>query len=93
LAAGFRALFDELSGSDDVSPLNRAALSDSFDGVDPRSLIVRDTSSVAVGDASLFPTIVPAHPVGTTMARRRPSRRYLGGSVVSDGGHNRHLPC
>ncbi|HEY6417383.1 MAG TPA: GMC family oxidoreductase [Candidatus Binataceae bacterium] len=45
-----------------------AALSDGSGGVDPRSLILRGTRNVAVVDASLIPTIVPAHPVGTIMA-------------------------
>ena len=44
------------------------ALSDGTGGVDPATLIVRGTSNVAVVDASLIPTIVPAHPVGTIMA-------------------------
>ena len=44
------------------------ALSDGPGGVDPATLIVRGTSNVAVVDASLIPTIVPAHPVGTIMA-------------------------
>lgn len=44
------------------------ALSDGPGGVDPTSLIVRGTTNVAVVDASLIPTIVPAHPVGTIMA-------------------------
>ena len=44
------------------------ALSDGAGGVDPATLIVRGTSNVAVVDASLIPTIVPAHPVGTIMA-------------------------
>jgi choline dehydrogenase len=43
-------------------------LSDGTGGVDPVTLIVRGTSNVAVVDASLIPTIVPAHPVGTVMA-------------------------
>lgn len=45
-----------------------AALSDGAGGVDPATLIVRGTTNVAVVDASLIPTIVPAHPVGTIMA-------------------------
>jgi choline dehydrogenase-like flavoprotein len=45
-----------------------AALSDGPGGVDPATLIVRGTTNVAVVDASLIPTIVPAHPVGTIMA-------------------------
>jgi cellobiose dehydrogenase (acceptor) len=45
-----------------------AALSDGPGGVDPGTLIVRNTTNVAVVDASLIPTIVPAHPVGTIMA-------------------------
>jgi GMC oxidoreductase len=44
------------------------ALSDGAGGVDPATFIVRGTSNVAVVDASLIPTIVPAHPVGTIMA-------------------------
>jgi choline dehydrogenase-like flavoprotein len=44
------------------------ALSDGPGGVDPATLIVRGTSNVAVVDASLIPTIVPAHPVGTILA-------------------------
>jgi cellobiose dehydrogenase (acceptor) len=45
-----------------------AALSDGAGGVDPATLIVRGTTNVAVVDASLIPTIIPAHPVGTIMA-------------------------
>ena len=45
-----------------------AALNDGSDGVDPATLLVRGTTNVAVVDASLIPTIVPAHPVGTIMA-------------------------
>ena len=45
-----------------------AALSDGAGGVDPKTLLLRGTSNVAVVDASLIPTIVPAHPVGTIMA-------------------------
>lgn len=45
-----------------------AALSEGPGGVDPATLIVRGTTNVAVVDASLIPTIVPAHPVGTIMA-------------------------
>jgi cellobiose dehydrogenase (acceptor) len=45
-----------------------AALSDGAAGVDPATLILRGTRNVAVVDASLIPTIVPAHPVGTIMA-------------------------
>lgn len=45
-----------------------AALSDDEGGVDPKTLILRGTKNVAVVDASLIPTIVPAHPVGTIMA-------------------------
>ena len=45
-----------------------AALSDGPGGVNPKTLIVRGTTNVAVVDASLIPTIVPAHPVGTIMA-------------------------
>ncbi len=45
-----------------------AALSDGAGGVDPKTLILRGTTNVAVVDASLIPTIVPAHPVGTIMA-------------------------
>jgi choline dehydrogenase-like flavoprotein len=45
-----------------------AALSDDDGGVDPRNLILRGTRNVAVVDASLIPTIVPAHPVGTIMS-------------------------
>lgn len=44
------------------------ALSDGEGGVDPATLTVRGTANVAVVDASLIPTIVPAHPVGTIMA-------------------------
>jgi choline dehydrogenase-like flavoprotein len=44
------------------------ALSDGPGGVDPQTLILRGTQNVAVVDASLIPTIVPAHPVGTIMA-------------------------
>ena len=45
-----------------------APLSDTTAGVDPATLILRGTTNVAVVDASLIPTIVPAHPVGTIMA-------------------------
>ncbi len=44
------------------------ALSDGPGGVNPETLVVRGTTNVAVVDASLIPTIVPAHPVGTIMA-------------------------
>ena len=44
------------------------ALSEGTGGVDPATLIVRGTSNVGVADASLIPSIVPAHPVGTIMA-------------------------
>ncbi|MGH7906835.1 MAG: GMC family oxidoreductase N-terminal domain-containing protein [Candidatus Binataceae bacterium] len=43
-------------------------LSDGADGVDPATLILRGTTNVAVVDASLMPTITPAHPIGTIMA-------------------------
>jgi choline dehydrogenase-like flavoprotein len=43
-------------------------LSDGPGGVDPATLLLRGTQNVAVVDASLIPTIVPAHPVGTIMA-------------------------
>lgn len=45
-----------------------APLIDGTGGVDPSTLIVRGTTNVAVVDASLIPTVVPAHPVGTIMA-------------------------
>src|SRR5262249_52383593 len=45
-----------------------ARLSTGNGGVDPTSLILKGTKNVAVVDASLIPTIVPAHPVGTIMA-------------------------
>ncbi len=45
-----------------------AALSDGPAGVNPRTLILRGTKNVAVVDASLIPSIVPGHPVGTIMA-------------------------
>ena len=45
-----------------------AALSDGPGGVDPATLLLRGTKNVAVVDASLLPTIVTAHPVGTIMA-------------------------
>jgi choline dehydrogenase-like flavoprotein len=45
-----------------------APLNDGTGGVDPASLILRGTQNVAVVDASLIPTVVPAHPVGTIMA-------------------------
>jgi choline dehydrogenase-like flavoprotein len=45
-----------------------AALSNGPGGVDPATLMLRGTTNVAVVDASLIPTIVPAHPVGTIMA-------------------------
>ena len=45
-----------------------AALSDGPGGVNPKTLIVRGTTNVAVVDASLSPTIVVGHPVGTIMA-------------------------
>ena len=44
------------------------ALSDGPGGVNPKTLIVRGTTNVTVVDASLIPTIVAAHPVGTIMA-------------------------
>lgn len=43
-----------------------AALSDQPSDVDPT--ILRGTENVAVVDASLIPTVVTAHPVGTIMA-------------------------
>jgi choline dehydrogenase-like flavoprotein len=45
-----------------------AVLTDGPGGVDPKTLILRGTQNVAVVDASLIPTVVPAHPVGTIMA-------------------------
>ena len=45
-----------------------ARLIDGPGGVDPETLILRGTENIAVVDASLIPTIVPAHPVGTIMA-------------------------
>jgi cellobiose dehydrogenase (acceptor) len=45
-----------------------APLTDGAGGVDPATLIVRGTTNVAVVDASLIPTIIPGHPVGTIMA-------------------------
>src|SRR5271169_2056559 len=45
-----------------------AALSAGPGGVDPVTLILRGTSNVAVVDASLIPTSVVGHPVGTIMA-------------------------
>jgi len=45
-----------------------AALSDGPGGVDPATLVLRGTKNVAVVDASLLPTNVAAHPVGTIMA-------------------------
>jgi choline dehydrogenase-like flavoprotein len=45
-----------------------AGLSEGPGGVDPNKLILRATTNVAVVDASIIPTIVPAHPVGTIMA-------------------------
>ena len=45
-----------------------APLSAGPGGVHPGTLILRGTSNVAVVDASLIPTIVPAHPIGTIMA-------------------------
>ncbi|MHB8382985.1 MAG: GMC family oxidoreductase N-terminal domain-containing protein [Candidatus Binataceae bacterium] len=45
-----------------------AALSAGPGGVDPATLILRGTTNVAIVDASLIPTIVPAHPIGTIMA-------------------------
>jgi cellobiose dehydrogenase (acceptor) len=45
-----------------------AALSAGPGGVNPKTLILRGTRNVAVVDASLIPTIVPGHPVGTIMA-------------------------
>ena len=44
------------------------ALSNGPGGADPKTLIVRGTTNVAVVDASLIPTSVVAHPVGTIMA-------------------------
>ena len=43
-------------------------LTDGPGGVDPATLILRGTKNVAVVDASLLPTCVAAHPVGTIMA-------------------------
>jgi cellobiose dehydrogenase (acceptor) len=45
-----------------------AALSGGPGGVDPGTLILRGTTNVAVVDASLIPTSVVGHPVGTIMA-------------------------
>lgn len=45
-----------------------APLSDGPGGTDPATLILRGTTNVAVVDASLCPTVVAAHPVGTIMA-------------------------
>jgi len=45
-----------------------AALNSGPGGVDPDTLILRGTENVAVVDASLIPTVVAAHPVGTIMA-------------------------
>jgi choline dehydrogenase-like flavoprotein len=45
-----------------------AALSAGPGGVDPVTLILRGTTNVAVVDASLIPTSVVGHPVGTIMA-------------------------
>ena len=45
-----------------------AMLSDGAGGVDPATLILRGTKNVAIVDASLLPTCVAAHPVGTIMA-------------------------
>ncbi len=45
-----------------------AALSAGPGGVDPSTLILRGTTNVAVVDASLIPTSVVGHPVGTIMA-------------------------
>ena len=45
-----------------------AALSSGPGGVDPTTLILRGTTNVAVVDASLAPTIVVSHPIGTIMA-------------------------
>jgi cellobiose dehydrogenase (acceptor) len=45
-----------------------AALSAGPGGVDPSTLIVRGSTNVAVVDASLIPTNVVGHPVGTIMA-------------------------
>lgn len=45
-----------------------ARLTDGPGGVDPETLMLRGTENVAVVDASLIPTVVTAHPVGTIMA-------------------------
>jgi choline dehydrogenase-like flavoprotein len=45
-----------------------AVLTDGPGGVDPSTLVLRGTKNVAVVDASLLPTCVTAHPVGTIMA-------------------------
>jgi choline dehydrogenase-like flavoprotein len=45
-----------------------ARLASDAGGVDPATLILRGTRNVAVVDASLLPTQVAAHPVGTIMA-------------------------
>jgi cellobiose dehydrogenase (acceptor) len=44
------------------------ALGDGPGGTDPASLLVRGTTNIAVVDASLIPTCVTGHPVGTIMA-------------------------
>jgi cellobiose dehydrogenase (acceptor) len=44
------------------------ALDDGPGGTDPATLLVRGTRNVAVVDASLIPTCVTAHPIGTIMA-------------------------
>jgi len=45
-----------------------AVLTDGAGGVDPATLVLRGTKNVAIVDASLLPTSVAAHPVGTIMA-------------------------
>jgi choline dehydrogenase-like flavoprotein len=44
------------------------ALTDGPGGTDPATLVVRGTANVAVVDASLLPTCVAGHPVGTIMS-------------------------
>ncbi len=63
---------DERTGTQAAKMVTRKAISKNAwqraVRVNPKTLILRGTRNVAVVDASLIPTIVPAHPVGTIMA-------------------------
>ena len=61
-----------------------AALSAGPGGVDPSTLILRGTTNVAVVDASLIPTNVVAHPVGTIMAVADRAGHFRGALELSN---------